>query len=144
MRRIERRVESDDEVRSIRPAGARGPVRAGHALDQGGPRETRTETFLRYAEEHPRAYLDAIEDKTEALIRDSSDSRRKPHYERATRATNAAALKHYGRDHWGQKGKQETKRLSLPRSHAGGDKGTRRARRPAAVLSRRGHRGQIG
>ena len=37
---------------------------------KGSPRETRTEAFLRYAEEHPGEVLAALDDKTERVIRD--------------------------------------------------------------------------
>lgn|SRR5487761_2591633 len=37
---------------------------------RGSARETRTENFLRYAEEHPEEVLAALDDKTEQVIRD--------------------------------------------------------------------------
>lgn len=66
----ERRSESDDEVRTnIAPEL--------HALFEkvkrgitGSARESRTEQFLKYAEEHPNEVLAAIEDKSDAMIRE--------------------------------------------------------------------------
>ncbi|HEY2509958.1 MAG TPA: hypothetical protein VGI39_03855 [Polyangiaceae bacterium] len=45
---------------------------------RGTARESRLERFYRYAEEHPDEYLEAIEDKTEALIRDLERRQREP------------------------------------------------------------------
>ncbi|MGH7280627.1 MAG: hypothetical protein ACRELY_03820 [Polyangiaceae bacterium] len=66
---IERRAESDDEVRmnisqDLVPLFER--VKRGIKATQ---RMSRTEAFLKYAEEHPDEVLGDIEDKSEALIR---------------------------------------------------------------------------
>lgn len=66
----ERRSESDDEVRSnIPPELVRLFDRVRRGI-KGSTRETRTEAFLRYAEEHPREVLDAIGDESERQIRE--------------------------------------------------------------------------
>ena len=67
---IEKRSESDDEVRmnislDLVPLFER--VKRGI---KATPRISRTEAFLKYAEEHPDEVLDDIEDQTEALVRE--------------------------------------------------------------------------
>lgn len=66
----ERRSESDDEVRVNIPAELVGLFERVKSGIRATARETRTEAFLRYAEEHPGEVLAALDDKTEALIRD--------------------------------------------------------------------------
>jgi hypothetical protein len=66
----ERRGESDDEIRSSIPPELVGMWGRVKGSIHGTARESRLERFYRYAEEHPGEYLEAIEDKTEALIRD--------------------------------------------------------------------------
>lgn len=66
----ERRSESDDEVRQSVPPELVGLWERVKRSIKAGPRETRLENFLRYAEEHPDEYLASIDDKTEAVIRD--------------------------------------------------------------------------
>jgi hypothetical protein len=67
---IERRDESDDEVRqNIQPEmlGLWERVKRGI---KGSPRESRTERFLRYVEENPGELLLVLEDRTDALVRE--------------------------------------------------------------------------
>ena len=66
---VERRSESDDEVRQ-NISGDLVPLfeRVKRGI-KGSSRMTRTEAFLKYSEEHPDEVLGVIEDKTEALIR---------------------------------------------------------------------------
>jgi hypothetical protein len=66
----ERRSESDDEVRANIPAELVALFERVKRGIKGSVRETRTEAFLRYAEEHPGEVLAAIDDKTDAVIRD--------------------------------------------------------------------------
>jgi hypothetical protein len=67
-RAVERRAESDDEVRaSIPPELALLFEKVKRSI-KGSDRESRTEAFLRYAEEHPDEELAAIEDRTDAVI----------------------------------------------------------------------------
>jgi hypothetical protein len=67
---IERRAESDDTVRAnISPDLVPLFERVKRGI-KSTPRASRTEIFLKYAEEHPDEVLDVIEDKTDALIRD--------------------------------------------------------------------------
>jgi hypothetical protein len=66
----ERRSESDDEVRQSIPSELVGLWERVKRSIKAGPRETRLESFMRYAEEHPDEYLGSIDDKTEAVIRD--------------------------------------------------------------------------
>jgi uncharacterized FlaG/YvyC family protein len=66
----ERRSESDDEVRSnLAPELAALFEKVKRGI-KGSARESRTEAFLRYAEEHPDEVLSAIDDKTDQVIRD--------------------------------------------------------------------------
>ncbi|MGO8996098.1 MAG: hypothetical protein ACLQVI_22535 [Polyangiaceae bacterium] len=104
----ERRSESDDVVRGNIPPELVGLFERIKRSIKGGPRETRTEAFLRWAEEHPSEYLEAMEDKTEALIRDLERQQRE-----AVRnpATTAEARKQYERDHWGQNGAEKVRKL---------------------------------
>jgi hypothetical protein len=68
--RIERQAESDDEVRAnVAPELVPLFERVKRSI-KASPRMSRTEAFLRYAEEHPDEVLVAIDDKTEALIRE--------------------------------------------------------------------------
>jgi len=66
----ERRSESDDEVRANTPSELLSLFERVKRGIKGSARETRTEAFLRYAEEHPDEVLGAIDDKTEQVIRD--------------------------------------------------------------------------
>jgi hypothetical protein len=43
---------------------------------KASPRMSRTEAFLKYAEEHPDEVLVAIDDKTDALIRELEQQKR--------------------------------------------------------------------
>lgn len=64
------RAESDDEVRqNIAPELVPLFNRVRRAI-RGTPRESRTEAFLRYAEEHPREAYAGSEEATNALVRD--------------------------------------------------------------------------
>ena len=66
----ERRSESDDEVRASLPPDLVALFEKVKRGLKGSPRETRTEAFLRYAEEHPGEVLAALDDRTERVIRD--------------------------------------------------------------------------
>lgn len=66
----ERRRESDDEVRANIPAELVYLWERVKRKIKAGPRISRTEAFLHYAEENPREVLVALEDKTEATIRE--------------------------------------------------------------------------
>lgn len=66
----ERRTESDDEVRGNIPPELVHLFNKVRGVIKAGPRQSRTEAFLEYAEEHPAEYLEAIEDRTDALIRE--------------------------------------------------------------------------
>jgi|SRR5581483_9338338 len=68
--RAERARESDDEVRAnIPPEYVELWERVKRGI-RGSERQTRTEAFLQYAEEHPEELLAGLEERTEALIRD--------------------------------------------------------------------------
>jgi hypothetical protein len=109
----ERRSESDDEVRGNLPAELVGLFDKVKRSIKAGPRETRTEAFLKYAEEHPSEYLESIDDKTEALIRDLERQQRDASRRTRNPATSAEALKkQYEHDHWGQKGAEKVRKLS--------------------------------
>ena len=67
---VEKRSESDDEVRTnISPDLVPLFERVKRGI-KATPRMSRTEAFLKYAEEHPDEVLGDIEDKTDALIRE--------------------------------------------------------------------------
>jgi hypothetical protein len=70
MTRIERQGESDDEVRGNIPPDLVPLFERVKRSIKASPRMSRTEAFLHYAEEHPDEVLVAIDDKTDALIRE--------------------------------------------------------------------------
>ena len=75
---IERRAESDDEVRSNI---SRDLIPLFEKVKRGikaSPRMSRTEAFLAYVEQHPEAMLEAIDEKTEALVRQLETRHRIP------------------------------------------------------------------
>jgi len=65
----ERRGESDDEVRSNIPEELIPLFNRVKRSIKAGKRLSRTEAFMKYAEEHPGEEYEAIEDKTDALVR---------------------------------------------------------------------------
>jgi hypothetical protein len=73
---IERRSESDDEVRSNLPADLVALFERVKRGIKASPRMSRTEVFLQYAEEHPDEVLAAIDDKTDAVIRELEQQER--------------------------------------------------------------------
>ena len=68
--RIERQAESDDEVRSNIPPELVALFERVKRGIKASPRMSRTEAFLHYAEENPDEVLAAVDDKTDALIRE--------------------------------------------------------------------------
>ena len=68
--RAARGGESDDEVRSNLPPELVALFNRVRRSIKGSDRQSRTEAFLHYAEENPAEHLDAIGDKTDALIAD--------------------------------------------------------------------------
>ncbi len=66
----ERRSESDDEVRANLPDDLIALFEKVKRGIRVGPRQSRTEAFLKYAEEHPHEVLATLDDKTEQVIRD--------------------------------------------------------------------------
>jgi len=81
-----RRDESDDEVRQNIPPELAFLFERVKRQIKGSARKTRTEEFLQYASEHPDEELAALEDKTDALIRELEARER-----RANPATLTAA-----------------------------------------------------
>lgn len=76
---IERRAESDDEVRSnVDPSYWSLWLRIKRSI-KATPRMSRTEAFFQYVHEHPEEYLEAIEDKTVALVRELEARERDAH-----------------------------------------------------------------
>ncbi len=67
---IERRTESDDEVRASIPAELIPLFEKVKRGIRSSPRMSRVETFLLYVEQNPRAMLEAIGDKADALVRE--------------------------------------------------------------------------
>jgi len=74
--RIERQAESDDEVRGNVPPELVALFERVKRSIKASPRMSRTESFLKYAEEHPGEVLVAIDDKTDALIRELQEQER--------------------------------------------------------------------
>ena len=86
----ERRSESDDAVRINLPSELVALFERVKRGIKGSPRETRTEEFLRYAESHAGEVLAALDDKTEAVIRDlERQEREATRYARRRRYTPA-------------------------------------------------------
>jgi hypothetical protein len=72
-----RRQESDDEVRANIPPERAFLFERVKRQIKGSPRRTRTEEFLDYAHEHPDEELEALEDKTDAMIREHEQRQRR-------------------------------------------------------------------
>jgi hypothetical protein len=68
--RLKRQGESDDEVRANVPPDLVALFERVKRSIKASPRMSRTEAFLKYDEEHPSEVLEAIDDKTDALIRE--------------------------------------------------------------------------
>ena len=93
-----RREESDDEVRHNIPPELAFLFERVKRQIKGSARRTRTEEFLEYAETHPDEELAALEDKTDALIRElearerraNGRNRRKPSARRWPRSGASA------------------------------------------------------
>lgn len=68
--RAERRGESDDEVRQNIPHELVELFEKVKRSIKGSSRMSRTEAFLKYAEEHPHEVFSVIDDKTERVIRE--------------------------------------------------------------------------
>jgi len=66
----ERSAEADDEVRGNLPPELLPLFERVKRNIKAGPRVSRLESFLRYAEEHPDEVLVSIEDETDQLVRD--------------------------------------------------------------------------
>lgn len=82
----ERQQESDDEVRGNIPPELAFLFERVKRQIKGSPRRTRTEEFLDYAHEHPDEELAALEDKTDALIRELEARQRQANPKRPPRA----------------------------------------------------------
>jgi hypothetical protein len=67
---IERRAESDDEVRSNLPSDLIPLFERVKRSMKTSPRMSRTESFLHYVEQNPGEMLESIDHKTDALIRE--------------------------------------------------------------------------
>jgi hypothetical protein len=88
----ERRSESDDEVRTNIPAELLSLFEKVKRGIKASARETRTEAFLKYAEEHPHEVLESIDDKTEKVIRDLERQEREAHRHVRRKRYTAAEL----------------------------------------------------
>jgi len=93
----ERRQESDERVRGNIAPELVGLWERVKGKIRGDSRRSRTEAFLEYVEAHPHEYLEAIEDKTEALIASLEKEQRSvrklakagPRLSKSSRATGA-------------------------------------------------------
>jgi hypothetical protein len=74
--RIERRGESDDEVRGNLPPELVALFERVKRGIKASPRMSRTEALLKYAEEHPDEVLVVIDDRTDALVRELEQQQR--------------------------------------------------------------------
>jgi len=84
----ERRSESDDEVRAnIQPDHQALWERVKRSI-KGSSRESRTEAFLRYAEQNPSEVLEALGDDSDRVVRELEEQRAKA--ERALRPPSAS------------------------------------------------------
>jgi hypothetical protein len=90
--RIDRRTESDDEVRQNIPPDLVPLFDRVKRAIKATPRMSRTEAFLHYAEENPAEVLDVIEDKTEALIRELEAQQRATSRGAGRRVASLASL----------------------------------------------------
>jgi hypothetical protein len=75
--RLEVLSESDDAVRVELPPDLLPLFERVKRQIKGSERQSRTEAFLKYAEEHPREVLEALEDETERAMRDLERQRDK-------------------------------------------------------------------
>ena len=78
-----RRSESDDEVRGNIPPDYQALFERVKRTTKGSSRESRTEVFLRYAEQHPDELLRALDDDSDRIVRELEEQRTKA--ERALR-----------------------------------------------------------
>lgn len=90
---IERRSESDDEVRqNVAPEMLSLFERVKRGI-KGSSRMSRTEEFLKYVEEHPREFLETINDRTDALVRELENRERAAlRHQRRSRAEASAEV----------------------------------------------------
>jgi hypothetical protein len=72
-----RESESDDEVLSNIPAELVPLWNRVKRQMRATERMSRTEAFMKYAEEHPEEYLSSIDDKTDALVRELEERERR-------------------------------------------------------------------
>ena len=89
----ERRSESDDEVRSNIPLDHLALFERVKRAIKGTSRESRTEVFLRYAEEHPDEILAAIDDDSHRIVRELEEQRAKA--ERELRSPTSPKRRRY-------------------------------------------------
>lgn len=89
--RAERLSESDDEVRQNIPPGYVALWRRVKSGIKGTPRMSRTEAFMKYAEENPHELLESLDDVTERMVRELEKRER----EAAKRARSAPAPESY-------------------------------------------------
>ena len=80
----ERQSESDDEVRGNIPPDYQSLFERVKRTIKGSSRESRTEAFLRYAEQHPNELLAALDDQSDRVVRELEEQRAKA--ERALRS----------------------------------------------------------
>jgi hypothetical protein len=88
--RKERESESDDEVRGNIPPEYIALFERVKGKIHGSERRSRSEAFLEYVESHPGEYLEALEDRTDALVRELERQERE-HRGRMKRARPRAA-----------------------------------------------------
>jgi len=87
----ERQQESDDEVRQNIPPGYVALWKRVKGGIKGNPRMSRTEAFMKYAEENPHELLESLDDVTERMVRELEKRER----EAAKRARSAPAPESY-------------------------------------------------
>ena len=66
---VERRGESDEQVAVNIPESYRALFNRVRGSIRGTPRMSRTEAFMKYAEEHPGEVLESLDDATDRLVR---------------------------------------------------------------------------
>jgi hypothetical protein len=83
---IERRAESDDAVRQNIPKDLIPLFERVKRGIKDSPRRSRTEAFLEWAEQNPGSVLEAIQNKTDALVRELEERERAAYRDMRRRA----------------------------------------------------------
>ena len=113
---IERRSESDDEVRSNIPPELAPLFEKVKRGIKGSARKSRTEEFLEYVEEHPREAWESDDPYERAAQEmEARAAHANPRRKRTKKGWSPKhAIRRYKRDHWGQKGRARVTPSTAP------------------------------